>query len=227
MNAVILQPSYLPWLGYLDQYAWCDRFVLYDDVQYDKGGWRNRNRILSAQGPVWLSVPVVVKGFPPIRDVRVDTGRAWRRKHLESIRQCYGGAPFFDWLFPDLVAYYAQEQRFLLDWNVTGLRMLTGRLGMPWKGVLSSELGVAGRRTDRLVAICSLLGATNYLTGDAARAYLDEAAFTVQGITVHWHGYKHPVYPQRSQSFTPFLSVLDLMFCSGPSSLEILWRTGR
>lgn len=227
MKVVILQPSYLPWLGYLDQYAWSDRFVVYDDVQYDKGGWRNRNRVLTDQGPRWLSVPVLVQGpeFPAIRDVRVDRKQPWRRKHLETIRQAYARAPFFDWLFPDVAEYYAEDWPLLLDWDLAGLRLLTRKLGLPWKAVLASELPAEGRRTDRLVAICSLLGASEYLTGDAARAYLDEPSFTRIGVTVRWHGYQHPVYPQRRQPFTPYLSVVDLMFWTGPSSLENLWQT--
>jgi hypothetical protein len=227
MNVVVLQPSYLPWLGYLDQYAWCDRFVVYDDVQFDKGGWRNRNRVLTAQGPVWLTVPVLLggSGFPLIREVRVDRRQPWRRKHLETIRQAYSRAPFFDWLYPDLTAYYAQDWPLLLDWDVSGLRLLTSKLGLAWKGVLASELPAAGRRTERLVAICSVLGATEYLTGDAARAYLDEAAFAARGVTVRWHGYQHPVYPQRAEPFTPYLSVVDLLFWKGPNSLETLWQT--
>mgnify|MGYP000880817702 CR=1 FL=1 len=227
-KVVVLQPSFLPWLGYLDQYAWCDQFVIYDDVQYDKHGWRNRNRILTGQGPSWLTVPVRVKGqdFPLICEVEVD-GLAWRRKHLQSIRQAYSKAPHFDWLFAQVEDYYANEWAKLLDWNVHGLRFLAKALGMPWKGRLSSDLGVPGRKTERLVGICRLLQATDYLTGDAAREYLDETQFAALGIRVHWHGYAHPVYRQRGKDFTPYLSVLDLMFWHGPGSFEILWQTGK
>lgn len=225
---VVLQPSYLPWLGYFDQYAWCDHFVVYDDVQYDKHGWRNRNRILTAQGIHWLTVPVRVKGLelPPIREVRVD-GLGWRRKHLESLRQAYSKAPYFDWLFPGLQEYFSQEWESLLEWNLSGLRLLCQTLGLPWKVRLASELPVSGRKTERLVGICRHLQATDYLTGDAARDYLDESQFREAGVTVLWHRYPHPVYPQRGKEFTPYLSIVDLMFWVGPGSLEKLWQTGR
>jgi hypothetical protein len=225
MRVVVLQPSFLPWQGHLDQYAWCDRFVLYDDVQYDKHGWRNRNRILTPQGVAWLSIPVKVKGAPLIRDVEVDYAQPWRRKHLESLRQSYSKAPFFDWLYPELQRYYANDWSKLLDWDVEGLKWLAERLGMAWKGVFSSDLGVGGQKTERLIGICQKLGASEYLTGDAARDYLDESQFEQIGVKVRWHGYQHPVYPQRGQEFVSHLSIVDLMFQVGPDSLKTLQRS--
>ncbi|MBN9415841.1 MAG: WbqC family protein [Candidatus Eremiobacteraeota bacterium] len=225
MKVVVLQPSFLPWQGHLDQYAWCDRFVLYDDVQFDKHGWRNRNRILTPQGVAWLSIPVRAKGAPLIRDVEVDYAQPWRRKHLESLRQAYSKAPFFDWLYPELQAYYAHEWSRLLDWDVEGLKWLTQRLGMPWKGLYSSDLGVPGQKTERLIGICQKLAATEYLTGDAARDYLDESQFEGIGVKVRWHGYQHPVYAQRGGEFVSHLSIVDLMFQVGPDSLKTLQRS--
>jgi len=227
MKVVVLQPSFLPWLGHLDQYAWCDHFVVYDDVQYDKHGWRNRNRILTSQGISWISVPVKVKGTPPINEVEVDYAQPWRRKHLETLRQAYSKARFFDWLYPGLQAYYANDWPKLVDWDVHGLKWLSSQLGLPWKGILSSELGLLGRKTERLVGICRRLQASQYLTGDAAREYPEEEQFKAIGVQVLWHGYKHPTYRQRGQSFTPYLSVIDLMFWCGPDSLQILWQTGK
>ena len=227
MKVVVLQPSFLPWLGYLDQYAWSDRFVLYDDVQYDKNGWRNRNRILTNQGPQWLTVPVKTTGqsWPEIRQIEVDYRTPWRRKHLESIRQAYSKSPHFTSIFGLLQDYYANNYPLLLDWNVEGLRCLSQTLGLPWKAVLSSSIESQGRKTERLIGICRSLGATHYLSGDAAKQYLDVSSFESIGCQVHWHGYQHPVYPQRGGEFVPYLSVLDLLFWCGPESLTIL-QTG-
>lgn len=229
VKIVVLQPSYLPWLGYLDQYAWCDRFVLYDDVQYDKHGWRNRNRILWQGQPHWLTVPVHCREFPLISEVRVDLARPWRRKHLATLEQGYARAPFFSWLLPRLRDYYANAWESLLDWNVQGLKWMCELLGLPWKGVLSSQLGVSPSpsSTERLVHLCQALGALQYLTGDAARDYLDEAALSRVGIEVLWHGYAHPTYPQGKgeHPFVSHLSVVDLLFWHGPDSLSILWQT--
>ena len=227
MNLVVLQPSYLPWLGHLDQYCWSDKFVIYDDVQYDKHGWRNRNRILTANGIQWLTVPVKVKGqeMPFVKDVHIDNSSNWRKKQLESIRQAYGKAPFFDLVFPELEAYLGKDWDLLLDLDVDGLKMLARLLGQPWKGVLSSELGVPGRKTERLVGICRALKATDYLTGDAAREYLDESQFASVGVKVHWHNYPHPEYRQRGKEFVAYLSVIDLLFWQGPESAATLWRS--
>ena len=225
MKVVVLQPSFLPWLGHLDQYAWSDRFVLYDDVQFDKHGWRNRNRILTPQGVAWLSIPVKARGAPLVNQVEVDYAQPWRRKHLESLRQAYSKATYFDWLYPDLQKYYTNDWSLLLDWDVEGLKWLTGRLGMPWKGVFSSELGVAGQKTERLIGICQKLGASQYLTGDAARDYLEEIQFQKIGVEVIWHGYQHPTYPQRGREFVSHLSIVDLMFHCGPDSLKTLQRS--
>lgn len=224
MKLVVLQPSYLPWLGYFDQYDWSDVFVLYDDVQYDKNGWRNRNRILTPQGPTWLTVPVRLAGrdFPPILEVAIDNSKDWRRKHKLSLEQAYRKAPFFSTVYPALAEVLDREWEQLVDLDLAMLRALVELLGMEWKLLRSSELGVPGQKTERLLGLCRKLGATEYLTGDAARSYLDEAAFQDLGIRVHWHGYVHPEYRQRSGEFVPYMSVVDLLFHHGPESRSIL-----
>ncbi len=231
---MVLQPSYLPWLGYFDQYQWADVFVLYDDVQYDRNGWRNRNRILAPYGVQWLTVPVCLKGmgFPLIREVKINGQVKWGQKHLRSLKQAYAKCPFFDEIYPPLEAVIQRRWDSLLELNVEVFRVLVELLGMRWKVVFSSELGVEGRKTKRLVEICRLLGATDYLTGDAARNYLNEEEFEKEGIKVHWHSYEHPVYPQyqckkKEMEFVPFMSVVDLLFNCGDKSLSVLARTSR
>ena len=226
---VVLQPSYLPWLGYLDQYHWADHFVLYDDVQYDKHGWRNRNRIKTVNGLQWLTVPVLTKNLdkPSINEVQINNQQKWTKKHLQSIKQAYSKCEHFDWLYPSLEEVLSRPFSHLCPLNVELLRALTELLGMPWKVRLSSELGVPGRRTERLVGICQQLGATDYLTGDAARDYLEEDRFEEIGVRVHWHSYQHPTYRQRFDGFEPYLSVIDLMFNHGPESLEMLAQSGK
>lgn len=221
---VVLQPSYLPWLGYFDQYHWSDVFVLYDDVQYDKHGWRNRNRIRTASGLQWLTVPVLTRGKdrPDNLDVSIDDSKPWRKKHCRSLQQAYSKAPYFDMVYPALEAVLTKDQTLLIDLNIELLGALTELLEMPWKVVRSSELGIPGRKTGRLIGICQKFGATDYLTGDAARDYLDESAFEVAGVKVHWHGYQHPEYRQRFDGFEPYASVVDLLFNHGPESKAIL-----
>lgn len=224
LKLVVLQPSYLPWLGYFDQYDWSDVFVLYDDVQYDKHGWRNRNRILTPNGLQWLTVPVLTRGKdkPLNLEVEIDNRKPWQKKHLRSLQQAYSKAPCFDEVYPALEAVLSRDWQLLVDLDLALLEALTRLLDMKWKVVRSSELGIPGRKTERLIGICERFGATDYLTGDAAREYLDESAFEAAGVRVHWHGYQHPEYRQRNDGFEPFLSVVDLLFNHGSRSKAIL-----
>lgn len=221
---VVLQPSFLPWLGHLDQYDWADVFVLYDDTQFDKNGWRNRNRILTPNGVAWLTVPVKTKGLnkPLNLEVPINNQSNWQKKLLASVRQSYSKAPYFSTYYPGLESVLSSSYDFLIDLNLSTFRWLTESLGLSWKVVRSSELEVPGRKTERLVAICEKFQATDYLTGDAAKDYLDQGQFDRAGIAVHWHDYRHPVYEQGRDEFVPYLSVVDLLFREGSKSLEIL-----
>lgn len=224
MRLVVLQPSFLPWLGYLDQYLWADVFVLYDDTQFDKHGWRNRNRILTSSGIGWLTVPVKTRGQskPLNLDIRIDNLRGWRRKMLATLRQSYTKTPYFDRYFPGLETILSRPWETLFELNLESFRWLTESLELPWKVVRSSGLNVSGKRTRRLVALCRELGASDYLTGNAARAYLNERLFEEAEIRVHWHNYRHPHYFQGPQDFVPYLSAVDLLFREGPRTVSIL-----
>ena len=222
---VILQPSYLPWLGYFDQLYKSDVFVLYDDVQYDKHGWRNRNRIKTDTGPLWLTVPVLThgQGLPTNRDARIDTRQPWARKHLQALRVNYAKAPAFGEVFDALEPVLGRRPwTHLIDLNRAVLETLCRLLGLTRSILLSSELNIPGQKTERLIALCRALGAGRYLTGDAASDYLDETRFAANGIRVEYHHYRHPVYPQLHGEFVPYLSVVDLLMNHGRESLGVL-----
>ncbi len=221
---VVLQPSYLPWLGYFDQLYKSDAFVLYDDVQYDKHGWRNRNRIKTDTGALWLTVPVLThgQGLPTNREARIDARQPWARKHLQALRVNYAKAPAFDEVFDGLESVLHRPWIYLLDLNRAVLAILCSLLGLERPILLSSEMDVPGQKTGRLVAICRALGADRYLTGDAASDYLDQTQFTANGIDVEYHHYRHPVYSQLNGDFMPYLSVVDLLMNHGRESLRIL-----
>jgi hypothetical protein len=224
MRVVILQPSYLPWLGYFDQLYKSDVFVLYDDVQYDKHGWRNRNRIKTPAGPQWLTVPVLThgRGRPANRDIVIDSRQPWGRKHLEALRANYAKAPAFTEVLTMLEPVLGRSWERLVDVNVALLKALCGMLGLERDIRFSSQLGIAGDRTERLIGICRALGANRYLSGDAAKDYLDESRFVEHGIALEYHGYRHPTYPQLHGPFVPYLSVVDLLMNHGQASLKIL-----
>ena len=220
----ILQPSYLPWLGAIEQIWASELFVLYDDVQFDKGGWRNRNRIKTPQGPLWLTVPVLTKGggFPLIRDVKINKAERWAERHVKSLCQNYARAPHFERYAPELFQLLEKKHDYLLDLNLELLNWIRQQLGIPTPFVLSSSLGIPGSSVDRLLAILAHFGATRFYEGAAGRDYIDPKRFEQAGITIEFQDYRHPVYPQLHGEFVPYLSVIDLLFNVGPESLAVL-----
>lgn len=223
----ILQPSYLPWLGFLEQMHQVDCFVYYDDVQFEKGSWRNRNRIKTAQGPQWLTVPVLTKGgnFPLIKDIQINNREAWSKKHIKAIALNYAKAPYFETYAPGLFHILDSTWNRLLDLNLTVLDWLKTRLGITTPTVLSSSLKVPGRNVERLIGIIRHLGGNVFYEGKAGVNYIDPAIFMDAGITVRFQDYAHPTYPQLYGEFISHLSIIDLLFNCGPDSLARLSGT--
>jgi len=211
-------------LGFFDQMYKSDVFVIYDDVQFDKHGWRNRNRIKTAQGIQWLTIPVLTKGRekPLINEVLINNHSDWRKAHFGSIKQNYSRAPFFSTYINVFEEIYAKEWEYLIDVNMAFVHALMDKLQLDREILFSSKLDVPETKTHRLVNICVKFGATDYLTGDAAEDYIDESLFIEKNIRLHYHYYNHPNYSQMYGEFVPFLSVIDLLFNEGPRSLEIL-----
>jgi hypothetical protein len=228
----ILQPGYLPWLGFFEQVHKSDLFVLYDDVQYDKEGWRNRNRIKTAQGVQWLTVPVLVRfsDHPLIKDVHIDNKTNWAKKHLSSIEQNYTKAPFFKNYIPVFREAYSKKWELLIDIDLYFILKFMEILGLDTNRLVrSSSLGMntitqpAHRdKISRLIALCKHCGASIFYEGASGRSYIDDRVFAGEGITVEYQDYIHPVYSQIHGEFTPYLSILDLLFNHGEESLKIL-----
>ena len=221
----ILQPGYLPWLGFFEQMYRSDVFVMYDDVQYDKHGWRNRNRIKTANGMQWLTVPVRFDFYDRqlISEVLVDNNGNWRKKHAGSLRQNYGKAPCFRQFWPIFEETYDREWELLVDLDLFLIERLAAALGIGERPLIrSSSLGLSGDRIDRLTKICRHFGADVFYEGASGRNYIDEKQFADLGIKVKYQDYHHPVYRQIYGEFIPFLSVVDLLFNHGERSLEII-----
>ncbi|MGE0763254.1 MAG: WbqC family protein [Bdellovibrionales bacterium] len=225
-TVVILQPSYLPWLGYFDQMRQADAFVLYDDVQFDKHGWRNRNRVKSPRGePYWLTVPVKHKGLgkPLIQDILINNDQPWAHKQSQTLRLFYTKAPHAKEYLPQLAEILAQPWGKLMDLNVAVLQWMMQLLKLKTEIHKSSALGVEGGQTGRLVKICQHFAATHYLSGNAAKEYLDVEQFRQAKIEVAWHDYMHPNYPQLHGNFISHLSALDLLLNVGAESHKYLF----
>lgn len=225
MNVVILQPSYIPWRGYFDQIRRADLFIFFDDVQYDKHGWRNRNQIKTTQGKKWLTIPVHSKGVTegiPIKDVRIDRSKSWRKKHLDSLKNAYAKAPFFPSYQPWLSSVYEREDEFLADFTIEFTIELAEMLGITdTKFMRSSELpDIKSQRTDRLIQILKHFGATNYISGPSAREYIEIDKFDRAGISIEFIQYDYPKYSQLHPPYDPFVTILDLLFMVGKDALS-------
>ena len=221
MRCVILQPSYIPWRGYFHQLVRSDIFVFYDDVQYDKNGWRNRNRIRTSDGWQWITVPVLSIGRfgQAINEVRVNNRVNWRRKHWRAIQQAYHQAPFFRKYEPFFQEVYIREWEMLVDLDIYLTVEIAKFLGAQGtKFVRSSELGIEGDRVGRILEVCKHVGATDYLVGPSAKAYMMDDLFTREGIRVEYQLYDYPPYPQVYQPFVSQMSIIDVLFNCGPDA---------
>ncbi len=224
ITVVILQPGYIPWLGFFDQMYKSDTFVILDDVQYDKHGWRNRNRIKTAQGIQWMTVPVLTSGKNNliIKDVLIDNRTGWQKKHLKSIEQNYKKSQFFKEYFYIFEEILSKEWKYLIDLDMEFIYRLNAILGLNRKIIFASALNIKTDKTERLINICQILNADSYLTGDAAKDYIEKDKFDNNNIRLEFHNYSHPTYKQLYGKFMPFLSIVDLLFNNGGESLEIL-----
>jgi len=225
MRIAVLQPSYMPWLGYLDQIARCDTFVFYDDVQYDKNGWRNRNRIrvASEAGWAWLTVPIHLEGsLPSLLEVVADPRVPWRRKHLAKIQGAYARAKHYELLGEFFAEFFAGDEPRLVEIAIQSVQAFMKAFNITTPLNRSSALDIGGTRNERLINICRHFGATHYLSGDAARSYLDVALFEQNGIEVEWQSYDHPTYAQLHEPFVSHLSSLDALLCAGLGAKRFL-----
>jgi hypothetical protein len=227
VKVVILQPSYIPWRGYFDQIRRADLFLFYNDVQYDKHGWRNRNQIKTAQGKQWLTIPVHSHGVTEgvaINQVRIDWSRDWAKSHLKALTFAYTKAPYFDRYLPRLKELYERHDEYLAAFTIDFSIFLAHELGNDHtRFMCSSDIAdLTGQKTDRLIQILKHVGATDYISGPSARDYLEQDKFDAAGITLEFMEYNYPEYPQLYPPYDPAVTILDLLFMVGPESGQYL-----
>ena len=226
-RVVIVQSNYIPWKGYFDLIAAADECILLDEVQFTKRDWRNRNRIKTPQGIQWLTVPVLTRGayHQAISATRIVDGQ-WSKVHWESLARSYRRAPHFDSVAQVVKPIYLEQRHtHLSELNRVLIGAVCGVLGIPTRVNASSDYELTGTKSERLVSLCRQSGATEYITGPAARAYLDETLFGRTGIRVRWFDYSgYPEYPQLWGGFTHEVSALDLLFnCGGEAPRYMQW----
>jgi len=221
---VILQSSYIPWKGYFDLINDADLFVFYDDVQFTKNDWRNRNKIKTHQGPLWLSVPVGSNIDRKICEVEIGSSQ-WQSKHLASLRLNYSKSPCFsdyEFLLEDL--YVKTAWKSLSGLNQFATRTIAEVLGIKTIFLDSRRFDAEGSKLDRLISLIKKTGADTYISGPSAKAYIDENRFSQEGINLIWKDYSgYPEYPQRFPPFEHAVSVLDLLFNVGPEAPYYIW----
>lgn len=224
-RVAILQSNYIPWKGYFDLINLVDEFILYDDMQFTRRDWRNRNKIKTPDGPLWLTIPVETKGrfLQPIRETVV-SDPDWGRKHWKTIRTFYSRAPHFK-TFADLFEslYLSTTEKFLSRINYTFLTGICKLLNIQTRISWSMDYRIIEGKTERLVDLCRQAGATDYLSGPAARDYVVPELFAEAGIGLHWMDYSgYRPYPQLFPPFEHGVSILDLLFNTGHDARSYL-----
>ena len=223
MIVAVHQPQFLPWLGYFDKIDRADVFVLLDNVQFKKNEWQNRNKIKTAQGWQWLTVPVLYKYPQLISQVTINNCVNWQHKHRQAMISNYGKAPHFHMLHDFFEVIVSRPWDSISELNILALRRLVAILGIDTPIYVASELGEFPNDPDeRLVAITKHFGAGTYLAGIGGRGYMNLGTYKRSGVEVIFQDFKHPVYGQLFGEFEPFMSIVDLIFNHGDKSLTIL-----
>jgi len=218
------QPVYLPWLGLFHKIALSDGFCYFDDVQYLKGDWNNRNKIKTQNGEIWLTVPVLSKGYreKAIREIEINNSLDWRNKHWKSIYLNYKKTSFFSRYADFFEDLYKKEWHYLTELNEYMLKWFLKELGIKVKYYKASELNFQGYKSGLVLDMCKKLGADLYIFGALGKDYAKEEDFTKEGINIYFQDYKHPIYSQLWGEFLPCMSIIDLLFNCGEKSLETI-----
>jgi len=225
MTALITQSNYIPWKGYFDNIALADVFVIYDDMQYTKRDWRSRNKVKSDAGLKWLSIPVEVKGkfHQKINETKV-SDKGWNKSHLNTILNYYRTAPCFkenkEWLE---ALFMNCDSLWLTEINRYFIEQIMMYLDVQCEIKDSREFTLVEGKTEKLVSICEQVNASNYITGLAAKDYMNENLFTERGINVHYSDYSgYEEYPQLNPPFEHGVTILDLILNVGKKTRNYL-----
>ena len=226
-KVAISQSNYIPWKGYFDNIAQVDEFVLYDDMQYTKRDWRNRNKIKTSQGLKWLTIPVEVKGkfFQKINETKISDNN-WTKQHLDILRQNYRKAKCFKEVFPFIENLYneAKQKETISEINYIFLSGICNYLGITTKITFSNDYQLLEKgKTERLVDLCVQLKATEYFSGASAKNYMDEALFLDKNIKVSYFDYSnYKKYTQLYGEFEHGVTILDLLFNEGEGASKFM-----
>lgn len=221
-RVAISQPTYLPWLGYFHLMACADTFIFLDDTQFEKRSWQQRNKIKGPNGALNLTVPVLTKGrfSQAINEVEIAHPN-WQKQHRQTIHHLYSRAPHYQDMAELLDLIYSRSWTRLVDVNLHIILYIADKLGLKTRFLRASDLHSEGKRVNHLIHLCQKVNATHYLSGPAAKEYIDQNnLFPTYGITLEYQQFEHPVYSQLNPPFMSHLSVLDLV-------MNVGWSTAR
>lgn len=224
-KVAILQSNYIPWKGYFDLIASVDEFILYDEMQYTKRDWRNRNKIKTPNGLLWLTIPVIQKDFLQTINGSKISDRTWSRKHFKSLKGFYTKAKYYKFYENLIVDLYDQveSELYLSNINKLFITEICKILGIETKISSSTDYNMGEGKTERLINLCQQSGATEYISGPAAKDYIQEELFDQKNIALTWMNYSS--YKEYNQLYPPFehgVSILDLIFNEGPNSRDYM-----
>lgn len=224
MKVGIIQSNYIPWRGYFDFIDDVDLFIFYDDVQYTRRDWRNRNTIKTANGLTWLTVPVALNSGSKtlIQEAKIDYSQKWVKKHTRSLHHAYAKARFFKTYSDEFFHILNNKFETLSELNVTLIKWVIEKLKINTKTKMSREFHPQGKKTDKLIDILSKASATTYLSGPGAKKYLEIEKFKKAGICLEYKSYEYQEFPQLYGRFEPHVSVVDLLFNCGENSKRFL-----
>jgi hypothetical protein len=215
------QPNYLPWLGFFDKMRRSDVFIIEDNVQFERQGFTNRNRIMTSEGVRWISVPIEHANKPLlIKEVKIANKSEpdWGKRHWLTLKHNYCKAPYWSEFSDFFESTYQREWLLLIDLNMHLIKGMMGFLKIDKPLVLSSSLGARGKKTELIIAQCKKLGADVQLAGNGCKDYIDNKRFEQEGIKLIFQEFSQPIYTQTCDGFVSHLSVVDYLFCTGGKS---------
>jgi hypothetical protein len=222
MRVVVEQPTYLSWAGYFGMMDIADTFVFYDDVQFDRQSWQQRNRIKSPQDEMmWLTVPIFRDFGQNINEVKINNTLNWRKKHWETIKQAYSKSKYYNDYKDEVAEIYERDWDYLCELDMYIILKFAKLFGIKMPEIVKSSniQGLVGHKTDRLVILLNKLKADEYITSYGTKDYIEADKFRANNIKLSWYEYRPSTYPQIHGEFVPYLSAIDLLFNAGRDAI--------
>ena len=225
MIVSIHQPAYIPWLKYFHKIAKSDIHIFLNDAEYSKNNLFNRNKIKTAQGEMWLTIPIKYKSDNLICETKIDNNSDWGKKHWKTIKLNYAKAPYFKEYANIFEKFYLQNYEYLSDLTIAINKAIAELLEIKVKFIKSSELKVGGTKNEKLINLCKAVDADTYLSGQGAKAYMNKNLFLNNNIKVNYQEFLNPKYKQLWGDFVPDLSIIDFLFNCGKEEIKkYLWK---